>query len=451
MANNQLSTNSRSNSTDSQTLPSPSFTKPTQEPRSTSRHSKRLTLNFPILPPNGSDTRRTASPIVSTPAESPQASPDLKQIGPSPADPSGFLTSLAAQERKVLELRDELHRAETELTTLKRQWAQYEAHKKRNEMNHAEKLQPLHNPTRDSTQSSMSETEMKSTRKPEGRRTHQRVFSGSKHTRALSLLSPTSLNGPGTPPVDEVLGPSSTDSGQNSDVSSARITEVPTIEPEIAAPITRLPKPSSRRSVPPPSRDALVRTSKQMASDLKDGLWTFLEDIRQATVGEEGINATQSRAILPAKTPLTTSIASNSRLKQDNSRPTREALETKSSQAVKSSTVKDSSYSFWREFEVETPGQRGANPGGNPRKTTNGKHVEQSILDEDDEWDNWDTPLVQRVVQPKESRKLDNAPTDSSQAIPWPELNKVTPSKLTKTVSDMLKDWDISSPKPEPT
>jgi hypothetical protein len=34
-----------------------------------------------------------------------------------------------------------------------------------------------------------------------------------------------------------------------------------------------------------------------MASDLKDGLWTFWEDIRQVTVGDEGISAHSSRSM----------------------------------------------------------------------------------------------------------------------------------------------------------
>lgn len=43
----------------------------------------------------------------------------------------------------MLELREELQKAEGDLEKLKKQWATYEATKKRNELRHVEALQPL--------------------------------------------------------------------------------------------------------------------------------------------------------------------------------------------------------------------------------------------------------------------------------------------------------------------
>ena len=47
-------------------------------------------------------------------------------------DPNNFIIAIAAQERRVLELRDELTHAEAELANLKNQWTQYEGTRKRN-------------------------------------------------------------------------------------------------------------------------------------------------------------------------------------------------------------------------------------------------------------------------------------------------------------------------------
>jgi septal ring factor EnvC (AmiA/AmiB activator) len=60
-----------------------------------------------------------------------------------PNDSNGFLVALAGQERRVLELKEELQKAEDELKRLKKQWAHHEAHKKKAEIRHVEQLQPL--------------------------------------------------------------------------------------------------------------------------------------------------------------------------------------------------------------------------------------------------------------------------------------------------------------------
>ena len=59
-----------------------------------------------------------------------------------------FWTALAAQEKKVLELKEELNKVESDLEQLKKQWAIHEASKKKEEMRHVEKLRPIGSPTR---------------------------------------------------------------------------------------------------------------------------------------------------------------------------------------------------------------------------------------------------------------------------------------------------------------
>ena len=44
---------------------------------------------------------------------------------------------------------------------------------------------------------------------------------------------------------------------------------------------------TSRQSTQGQPREAIVETGKQLIGDLREGLWTFFEDLRQATVGED--------------------------------------------------------------------------------------------------------------------------------------------------------------------
>ena len=127
-------------------------------PHAAARHTKRLTLNFPInIPPAGS-VPTSADPSVSSPGsmtpltqtsttrQSPAIGTPLPLETPED-DGSSILTAIASQERKVLEVREELQRAETELATLKKQWVLSEKSKKRTEINHhAEPLVSLRSP-----------------------------------------------------------------------------------------------------------------------------------------------------------------------------------------------------------------------------------------------------------------------------------------------------------------
>ncbi|CAG8249225.1 unnamed protein product [Penicillium olsonii] len=505
----------------------------------TPRHAKRLTLNFPI----NLDTDSVTSPVAATPVTQSSTGPPSAQPPGTPMsfdvpdDGYDFLRAIASQERKVMELREELNRAEAELVTIKKQWALSEKSRKRAEINHAEPMMPLRSPdpsnpetsmahNREQSMSSVGSSTVSQERisRELGRRTSvrgappapgtkigtngRRVFQGG-HTRTLSLLSPVTASSTfvGEP------GPAETDRVGR----SPRSATLPSVERDHAA-IARLDESQVpehllaqwRKTLPPPSREALMRTGKQMASDLREGLWTFLEDIRQATVGEEGINGTQTRTMSPSslappngpngrKRDSLAKSRSRERLLADgklsrsssssSSRGRGPAAETKTGKDTKPAEI---STSFWSEFGIDTPAQKSPNAPRTPNQSANRSEptVEQhdhhssnqaeAQNDDLDDWGSWETPQsAQKMHTPSSSRstnesKRDHSPiTQSSsprtsasfgdwnpdstsldpsvsEGIPWPAITKLAPSKLQRTASTLMAEWERSlSPSPE--
>ena len=481
--------------------------------RRVARHSKRLTLTFPILSPSTAAERQgSPSPGVSTPALSEQsASPNKADFAfPSPTvDSAGFLTALAAQERKVLELKEELQRAETDLTKLKRQWAIYEANKKKSEIRRVETLQPI---TGSPNTAAVIESEaarreqLKKLERPV-RKTAQRVFSGSKHTRALSLLSPTIGQYSGSSSFEDILSPSKVATAEEAGLAS------PSSEQQaldyVSTTFNKTYKEINRRSLPPPSRDVLVKTGKQMASDIKEGFWTFFEDIRQATVGEEGINATENRT--QNQRPGIRSTQSGLDTRKGLPQSQNGNLQRSASVQIKSGSAKKDN-SFWTEFGLETPEQKRTKPVAAQKPLDGADSTAQTEADQDDHWDMWDSPAVPTTTaktsasQKKEQRQssstvashttvasspstVDTEITNSNRtstssvnpstetplrtsmkdaqdrslsserpkadrtstgSIPWPEITKkFSPYRLSRTVSEMMKEWEITDPENE--
>ena len=222
------------------------------------------------------------------------SSPELRPFAST--DSNAFLTALATQERRVLELKEELQKAEGDLDKLKQQWATHEAAKKRNEMRHIEQLRPLPvlSPTKiftgdaGSDRQSSEEVERRKAMNVRRPQPHRKVFEGGKHTRALSLLSPSTLgqaknhigfDGSRTTKKDQTI--------RKASGRSATMTEVTSMPIGPASTATALNAKGTK--------DDLVNTGKQLVGDLKEGLWTFIEDIRQATVGDEAINSARPR------------------------------------------------------------------------------------------------------------------------------------------------------------
>lgn len=251
----------------------------------TSRNSNRLSLTLPIALPTTTSSRPT--PISTTVPSLPPTPRDTPVVG-SPTDANDFIHAIAAQERKVLELREDLKGAEMELARLKKQWGAFDSVRKRNAMVNGEPLRQSvslqNSPTVDDVEGKrrsieldrrrtmlMSQQLNKEMSPASGRR---RVIRGG-HTRALSLLSPTKPDGafpileddpPARDPEPHVQGRSRQPLAANG--ISKRATWTP------------------RSSSSSPSNNGV----KQMAEDFKAGLWTFMDDLRQVAVGDEPIN-----------------------------------------------------------------------------------------------------------------------------------------------------------------
>ncbi|EER41000.1 conserved hypothetical protein [Histoplasma capsulatum H143] len=383
-------------------------------PNVAARHSKRLTLNFPITVSQSIGHSQTQPDQLSPASSSMCSATQLSHVIASPNDSStstptlfsetnnddyGFLTTLAAQERKVLELKEELQKAEAELVTLKRQWALVEKDRKRIDIyHHVEPLKPLKLADSNSLDVSNSPQTDKATtvvtNQNHARMSHElkrqswrnsqssspgdsqltmvsvkgrTVFQSSKHTRTLSLLSPSTSNSEFKPSFPQPKNIDGQDKAASSRPSSyPRSATLPSVDRcDIirptnggnSTPATAEQKAQWRRTLPPIAQDvtaeALMRTGRQMASDFREGLWTFIEDIRQATVGEEGINGTESRS---------TTHNAQSGQRGMSKRDVGSGASTRTGRSTTPRGIMADSHSasdiLWSEFGIDTPDQR---------------------------------------------------------------------------------------------
>ncbi|RKU42066.1 hypothetical protein DL546_003692 [Coniochaeta pulveracea] len=258
---------------------------------SVSRNTNRLSLTLPIAPPNAFPTRPV--PSSATMASYPPTPLDTPALA-SPSDPNDFITAIAAQERRVLDLREELERAELELVTLKRQWANNEVRNTRAKTRLAEPPRPVvpHIDTpedpanRQSAELERRRALLLGQQATPSQTRHRRVFTGS-HTRALSLLSPVKASGEG-------FGAHEDANTQRRELRRAESLRSPATtpghSPSLSGYAPFIPSNLAKRASWQP-RSAHQQTSgvKQIAEDFKAGLWTFMEDLRQATVGDEPV------------------------------------------------------------------------------------------------------------------------------------------------------------------
>lgn len=228
-----------------------------------SRTTHRLSLTLPIAPPNPNPSRpipasTTTASFPSTPLDTPALT--------SPADSNDFITAIAAQERRVLELREELARAESDLAKLKKQWATHEAYKKRGERP-SRPVGPVPTIQQDDEAAKRAVEldrrkallqSLQNQNQPLPENGRRRVFQGG-HARTLSLLSPTKPSG------------DFRDGSEN----SRNVAFSPSHRPK-------------HQSWAPQTASQTVGV-KGIAQDFRQGLWTFMEDLRQATVGDEPI------------------------------------------------------------------------------------------------------------------------------------------------------------------
>ncbi|KAE9983633.1 hypothetical protein BLS_004003 [Venturia inaequalis] len=428
------------------------------------RQNKRLSLTgFPVQLPNSRPSRPPSWIMSPTkPQDDLLSSPD-----------GNFLTALASQERRVLELKDELRQAEHELDRLKKHYLAHEAGKKRSDIRKVTQLQPLaatlftlETAEEDEDGSSewmQKEMERRKTLLKGTRTSNRKVFSGSRHTRTLSLLSPekSSFSQPFLPPESEV---------RRSDSISSRpppLTRSSTTSDVCESPMRPVDLPQMDGTQ---TKDALVRTGKQMAFDLKDGLLTFFEDIRQATVGDEGgpIRATQGQGRQPSRTTR------DGRPGQFNRAASARSARNKD---TSNDTLIDIGGSFWRDhgMGMDTPKHKATARAAS--KTMNAKREATPVKTDDDDWDNWGTPikladspgpsdeesvtssqsdtrstpltsagghnspvpLTDRTLTPRSATIPSSASKRNS--ITWPNIEKI-PSNLKRTASHLMKEWE---------
>jgi len=441
----------------------------------TPRGPNRLSLSFPVASSTNSNessrptpTSSNAPSLLDTPAEFSDT---------SSSDPNGFLVALAGQERRVLELKEELEKAEADLAKLKRQWAFHEAHKKKAEIKNVEQLQPLQtvvtgggnedaiSTPRQSTELDRRKALLTNLNVPKESR---RKFSGS-HTRALSLLSPERSNFTQSfPPVPESRAESS---------GMPKSTTIPDISQILRA------NPRSRNSY----HGGVTTGAKQIAEDIKAGVWTFLEDLRQATVGDEAVNGNTHRTHLdathngPARRGSRSSLLSNDKSRRGHS-PRATSPRTWDSLTGNSPHLY-SAGSMWSEMDQPSPALRTPL---SVKKTSRPLSLAAPADDLDDDWSNWDSPTpksprwsgsttLSDPATPSNGNaedqniKYNSSPslppftktdanrimgqsTDESSTPPkrdelqWPVLENLSPGNikgnLQRTMSTIMKEWE---------
>ncbi|KAK0652276.1 hypothetical protein B0T16DRAFT_426841 [Cercophora newfieldiana] len=457
--------------------PSPS----TRSTRSTSSASRtnRLSLTLPIAPPTAFPSRPT--PVSSTAPSFPPTPLDSPSLL-SPADSTEFITAIAAQERRVLELREELSRAELDLTRLKKQWANHEAYKKRVGRQNAEPLRPIDTSMNsqdpathrsvelDRRKALLNQLNQQNT--PE--RARRRVFRGG-HTRTLSLLSPTKATDGFSVHEDA------------SESFRPKFEEPDSPYVNRYAPIT--PSQISKRASWAPRSTVQSSGVKQIAQDLRYGLWTFVEDLRQATVGEEPItgqgtylrgNDGSLRSTLGVNTGSPLSQVGDQdtiRASGANSRPRAAAA----FEEVPSSEPQASGEEWPKNAggELEPTVQKRSLTRSNTEGAKSMKRFSWTPLTvdsyDDNDWSNWDSPSVNSasrwsgttvngdiIPSIPEKRDENDTPLKSKSSksrlsghnsspsahkleelLP-PMLNRLAPSNLKKATSDLMREWERS-------
>ncbi|KAH8898513.1 hypothetical protein GQ53DRAFT_881735 [Thozetella sp. PMI_491] len=402
----------------------------------------------------------------------------------SPVDPGDFITAIAAQERRVLELKEELNRAELELKRLKKQFARDESKRKLQAQRNVEPLRAV-TPLIDLDDEGPARRSVEIDRRKAlllGQQSHQntpernrrRVFRGG-HARTLSLLSPVKADGGFSVHEDLLEGPRSA----REEPDSPYVRHYNPITPAVLA---------KRASWAPRSAHQQASAMKQIADDLKTGLWTFVEDLRQVAVGDEPITG-QGRYLRGADGNM------------------RAAMSRDDSYADNQETIRASGASSRPRVaaafaETPTPASRFADVLGQDgavkhKRTLSRSKTESSVaaskakkhyswtpltLDDDEDWSSWESPNPQSTDRWSGSTVVDGnliatipekgneneaalkkaskssvetrSPSPGTAAkleelLP-PVLNRLTPSNLKKHATDFMKEWERSLSPPEP-
>jgi len=421
----------------------------------TARKSKRFTMTFPINT-TATHASRTSSPVrPSPPLTLPESvAAPTASTGPTGPTDSSFLTAIATQERRVLELKEELHKAEGELKRLKQEWALHEAQRKRHDARRLQKLQPLHmasvpfrKPLEDDPDGSSAWMQQEMERRKAllngAKPSNRTVFSGSRHARTLSLLSPTAASSSGkaaTPRDTRIRSRSPTVPERPSHVVRLPTDEILSTE------VAQTADSNIDLGLP---RDVLMKTGKQMANDFRDGLWTFIEDLRQATVGEEGVNGTTTRTQSqshphaeqrslrqqPSRGSLKAPVRPQSlkRSSTTGSSRTRGPSAVKRADGPDNAALLDLGGSFWQEngFDAAKIPERPLTKKVSKRKLDSPRKSQHATKDSFDGWDNWDSPE-------RESKTITcNSDTSTSDVRTSPSPDGTSPRTSSRSVLEV--------------
>ena len=211
----------------------------------------------------------------------------------------------------------------------------------------------------------------------------RKVFEGGRHTRALSLLSPTSLSNRGA-----TFG--SIDGIKNNSANVA-VQSVPN------SAIGKAPRsPSHIRAQPSKgTKEDLVNTGKQLVGDIREGLWTFIEDLRQATVGDEAVAPSRQKQLTPNRASM-----------PPRSRP---PIQSPVSKRNSHFLGLQDDFSNWdTEPQPIVEDEVLSAP---VKKTPNETVKDESASD--DGWDNWDSPPAKTTGSPSFSTTAGSSPRTS--------------------------------------
>ncbi|KAL9586496.1 MAG: hypothetical protein Q9212_000856 [Teloschistes hypoglaucus] len=438
-----------------------------------------------------SQTRISTISLPATPLE--RSGPPSPTKGTSTVRDSGnFLTALAAQERRVLELREELQKAEEDLSRLKKQWATHETIKKKNEFRHREQLQQLKVTRRSSCDEDGQRIAERTSLDHRGRsfegardvdrafkqidenrpgpqtsKRQRKVFPGSRHRRSLSLLS--KLDTAKTLPEEDT---------RNAPLRSAPAHRVTPLSPSREQRPRRQPNAIciEPRESAKGDKEVLIETGKQLVGGLREGLWTFFEDIRQATVGDEASsspdqNSRPSSASYNARPQAHQRLERNANpLSQTKTLGQAHGRNMPGTTPVTQTPSKQQKSRMYAQTNIERV---------QANKFSHQVFNEPTNSIDEDPWDTWDSPSTIKLgSERKESvtsesvgspslsternsprssmSSLDATPTapqtdptmQKQNEIPWPALTKLSPGNLRMTASTLMNEWEKSLGQP---
>lgn len=360
----------------------------------------------------------------------------------------------------MLELREELSRAEGELTTLKKQYSAQEAYNRKNGQRQSQIETPRAGLDADDERTSARQSVDLDRRKlllqqqqntPTQNR--RRVLRGG-HTRTLSLLSP--------PKPDP--GIAIHEDSQNRSTEPISL-PLPPIERRTAQ-LTN-PNLSKRASWQPQSYHHQQPSVPGMFEDFRTGLKTFVDDLRQITVGDEPING-QSPLRSPSLQRSSSNLSRTSSGDVETIRPNN-AARPKVSTAFDSPTSATSTPTPVRKSTDGAPSEKS--------KAGRSKHFSWTPLTvdslDDNGWTNWESPSsakstrwsgstinsgdmndIQSIPEGEESDDSSKQKSASTEEGPMlsPKLgeilpsmvNRLTPSNIKRTATNLMDEWEKS-------